>query len=248
MVIIQRHGFPRLNTTLNYMKLQKSISYVSPHCISMGKLWNGIDGFSRTSNWQIGNTLQRSFEDVSSGYGDFDVLESSIAYVSPQWSDVTNSPLSQSSDEQYEGNKKTHVPKVFDDLSERSKDTNFVDISCKLSQHEVENTHKVCKLTIRDTTNIFFPNDLAYFVSPTAEATDCENDVKSENKNDEEEIVTIRDGKIYPQHGLELTQCWKNMSSIPSTCSYLAMIHTVMIDTHTNPPVGEPLLQPNYTT
>ncbi|WMV20519.1 hypothetical protein MTR67_013904 [Solanum verrucosum] len=123
-----------------------------------------------------------------------------------------------------EGNNETNAPKVFDDLSERPTNANSIYISCKLSQLEVMDPHNVCKLTIRDTTEAFFPNDLAYSVSPSAEATDRENDVKSEDKNDEEEIVTIRDGKVYPQHGLGLAQCWKKLSSIPSTCSYPNLI------------------------
>ncbi|KAG5585948.1 hypothetical protein H5410_046382 [Solanum commersonii] len=147
---------------------------------------------------------QSCFEDVSSGYGDFNVLTSDIACVSSQ--------------------QQNHCAQVFDDLSERPTDANSINISCKLSQLEVEDPHKVCKLTIRDTTEASFPYDLAYFVSPTAKATACENDVKSEDKNDEEEIVTIRNGKVYPQHGLGIAQCWKKMSSIPSTCSYPNLI------------------------
>ncbi|KAH0632948.1 hypothetical protein KY284_035734 [Solanum tuberosum] len=65
---------------------------------------------------------QSRFKDASLGYGDFNVLTLNIAYVSPQWSDITNSPLLQCCDEQYEGNNKTNVPKVFIDLSERSND------------------------------------------------------------------------------------------------------------------------------
>ncbi|KAG5616973.1 hypothetical protein H5410_016797 [Solanum commersonii] len=99
---------------------------------------------------------QSHFEDVLSGYGDFN---------------------------QYEGNNKTNVSKVFDDLSERPTDANSIDISCKLSQLEVKDPHN---------------------------ATNRENDVKSEDKNDEEEIVTIRDGK--------------KLSSIPSTFSYPNLI------------------------
>lgn len=75
----------------------------------------------------------------------------------------------------------------------------------------------MCKLIIGDTTE-------ACLVSPNGEATACENDAKSEDKNVEEEIVTIRDGKVYPQHGLGLAQCWKKMSSISSTCSYPNLI------------------------
>ncbi|KAK6777796.1 hypothetical protein RDI58_024514 [Solanum bulbocastanum] len=122
------------------------------------------------------------------------------------------------------GNNKTNVPKVFHDLSKRSKDTNFIDISCKLSQLEVEDPHKVCKLTIRYTTKAYFSNDLEYYVSPTAEETDCDNEAKSEDKNDEEEIVNIRDEKVYPQHELELAQFWKKMFPIPSTCIYPMII------------------------
>ncbi|KAH0752122.1 hypothetical protein KY285_005270 [Solanum tuberosum] len=174
------------------------------------------------NNQQVTSVIdyQSRFEDVSSGYGDFNVLASDIAYVSPQWNDIINSPLPQCCDEKSEGNNKTNAPKVLDDLSERPTDANSIDISCKLSQLEVEDPHKVCKLTIRDTSAAYFPSDLTYSVSPTAEETDCENDAKSEDKNDEEEIATIRDGKVYPQHRLGLAQCWKKMSSIPSTCSY----------------------------
>ncbi|WMV51161.1 hypothetical protein MTR67_044546 [Solanum verrucosum] len=119
---------------------------------------------------------------------------------------------------------KHFTTKVFDDLSERPTDANSINIYCKLSQLEVKDPHKVCKLTIGDTTEAIFPYDLAYSISPTAAATDYENDVKSEDRNDEEEIVTIRNGKVYPQHGLRLAQCWKTMSSIPSTCSYPNLI------------------------
>ncbi|KAG5587405.1 hypothetical protein H5410_047839 [Solanum commersonii] len=85
---------------------------------------------------------QSRFEDASLGYGDFNVPTSDIAYVSLQWSDITNSPLLQCCDEKFEGNNKTNVPKVFDNLSERSKDTSSIDISCKLSRLEVEDQHK----------------------------------------------------------------------------------------------------------
>ncbi|KAH0714558.1 hypothetical protein KY284_007463 [Solanum tuberosum] len=178
------------------------------------------------NNQQVTSVIdyQSRFEEVSSRYGDFNVLASDITYASPQGKDIINSPLPQCCDEQSEGNNKTNAPKVFDDLSERPTDANSIDISCKFSQLEVEDPHKVCKLTIGDTSEAYFPNDLAYSVSPTAEATDCENDAKSEDKNDEEEIVTIRDGKVYPQHGLGLAQCWKKMSSIPSTCIYPNLI------------------------
>ncbi|KAH0678983.1 hypothetical protein KY284_020068 [Solanum tuberosum] len=159
------------------------------HLLNSGQLTSVIDYQSR-------------FEDASLGYGEFNVLKPDIAYVSPQWSDITNSPLPQCCDEQSEGNNKTNVPKVFDDLSERSKDTSSIDISCKLSQLEVEDPHKVCKLTIRYTTEAYFSNDLAYYVSPTAEETDCDNEAKSEYKNDEEEIVTIRDEKDNIQNNL----------------------------------------------
>ncbi|KAG5591843.1 hypothetical protein H5410_042357 [Solanum commersonii] len=152
------------------------------HLLNSGQLTTVIDYQSR-------------FEDASLGYGDFNVLTSDIAYVSPQWSDITNSPLPQCCDEQSEGNNKTNVPKVFDDLSERSKDTSSIDISCKLSH---------LKLTIH-----------------TRCETDCDYEAKSEDKNDEEEIVTIRDGKVDPQHELELAQFWKKMFLIPSTCKLL---------------------------
>ncbi|XP_049388498.1 uncharacterized protein LOC125852858, partial [Solanum stenotomum] len=62
--------------------------------------------------------------------------------------DIINLPFSQSCDEQSEGNNKTNAPKVFDDLSERPTNANFIDISCKLSQLEVKDPHNVCKLTI----------------------------------------------------------------------------------------------------
>ncbi|KAG5581719.1 hypothetical protein H5410_052346 [Solanum commersonii] len=181
------------------------------HLLNSGQLTSVID-------------YQSHFEDASLGYGDFNVLTPDIAYVSPQWSDITNSPLLQCCDEQSEGNNKTNMPKVFDDLSETSKDTSSIDISCKLSQLEVEDPHKVCKLTIRYTTEAYFSNDLAYYVSPTAEETDCDNEAKSEDKNDEEEIVTIRDENFYPQHELELAQFWKKMFPIPSTCNYPMII------------------------
>ncbi|KAH0682530.1 hypothetical protein KY290_021108 [Solanum tuberosum] len=42
---------------------------------------------------------QSRFEDALLGYGDFNVLTPDIAYVSPQWSDITNSPLPQCCDE-----------------------------------------------------------------------------------------------------------------------------------------------------
>uniref|UniRef100_M1CXH7 Uncharacterized protein n=1 Tax=Solanum tuberosum TaxID=4113 RepID=M1CXH7_SOLTU len=104
------------------------------------------------NNQQVTSVIdyQSRFENVSSGYGDFNVLALDIAYVSQQWNDIINSPLPQWCGEQSEGNNKTNAPKVFDDLCERPTYTNSIDISC---QFEVEDPHKCvisfCGLSIK---------------------------------------------------------------------------------------------------
>ncbi|KAH0633170.1 hypothetical protein KY284_035956 [Solanum tuberosum] len=94
---------------------------------------------SQAALYLDGEALECRFENVSSGYGDFNVLALDIAYVSQQWNDIINSPLPQWCGEQSEGNNKTNAPKVFDDLCERPTYTNSIDISC---QFEVEDPHK----------------------------------------------------------------------------------------------------------
>lgn len=64
-----------------------------------------------------------------------------------------------------------NAPKELDDFSKGLTNVNYIDISYNLSQIIIEDPQKVCKLTIGDATEAYFTNDVAYFVSPNAEAT-----------------------------------------------------------------------------
>uniref|UniRef100_M1BNP4 Retrotransposon protein n=1 Tax=Solanum tuberosum TaxID=4113 RepID=M1BNP4_SOLTU len=104
------------------------------------------------------------------------LLFPSHTYVHPQWRNITNSFLSQYKGEQSECKSNTNAHKVFDESSDRHKDANSLCTSSKPIEFFIT------------------PNDLVSFVSKIENS--CGDDVENEDKNDEEEIVTIRNKPI----------------------------------------------------
>ncbi|WMV08174.1 hypothetical protein MTR67_001559 [Solanum verrucosum] len=108
-------------------------------------------------------------------FGESDVLFPSHTYVHPQWSNITNSLLSQHHGEQSECKSNTNARKVFGESSDRHKDA-----------HSLGTSSKPIELFLP-------PNDI---VSSISKVNSCGEDVKNEDKNDEEEIVSIRNKPI----------------------------------------------------
>ncbi|KAG5614809.1 hypothetical protein H5410_014633 [Solanum commersonii] len=108
-------------------------------------------------------------------FGESDLLLPGHIYVHPRWSNITNSLLPHVHGEQLEYKSNANVCKVFDELPGRYKDSNPL---CRSS--------KLIELSIS-------PNDLVNSVSRLAVVSCCNDDAKNEDKNDEEDIVTIRD-------------------------------------------------------
>ncbi|WMV27261.1 hypothetical protein MTR67_020646 [Solanum verrucosum] len=103
-------------------------------------------------------------------FGESDVLFPGCTYVHPRWSNITNSLLSQHHSEQSGCKSNTNARKVFGESSDRHKDA-----------HSLGTSSKPIELFIP-------PNDL---VSSISKVNSCGDDVKNEDKNDEEEIVSI---------------------------------------------------------
>ncbi|WMV45203.1 hypothetical protein MTR67_038588 [Solanum verrucosum] len=117
----------------------------------------------------------QEMKDFIHSFGESDVLFPGRIYFHPQWSNITNSLLSQHHGEQSECKSNTNARKVFGESSDWHKDAHYLDTSNK----HIE---------------IFIlPNDL---VSSVSKVNSCGGDVKNEDKNDEEEIVSIRNKPI----------------------------------------------------
>ncbi|KAH0698080.1 hypothetical protein KY289_015562 [Solanum tuberosum] len=104
------------------------------------------------------------------------LLFPSHTYVHPQWRNITNSLLSQYNGEQSECKLNTNAHKVFGESSDRHKDANSLCTSSKPIEF------------------FFTPNDLVCSISKIENS--CGDDVENEDKNDEEEIVNIRNKPI----------------------------------------------------
>ncbi|KAH0716999.1 hypothetical protein KY290_013560 [Solanum tuberosum] len=103
-------------------------------------------------------------------FGESDILFPGRTYVHPRWSNITNSLLSQHHGEQSGCKSNTNARKVFGESSDIHKDA-----------HSLGTSSKPIELFIP-------PNDL---VSSISKVNSCGDDVKNEDKNDEEEIVSI---------------------------------------------------------
>ncbi|KAH0686320.1 hypothetical protein KY284_016873 [Solanum tuberosum] len=108
--------------------------------------------------------------------GELGLLFPSHTYVHPQWRNITNSLLSQYNGEQSECKSNTNAHKVFDESSDRHKDAKSLCTSSKPIEFFIT------------------PNDLVSSVSKIENS--CGDDFENEDKNDEEEIVTIRNKLI----------------------------------------------------
>ncbi|KAH0712329.1 hypothetical protein KY289_008288 [Solanum tuberosum] len=146
--------------------------------------------------------------------GESGLLFPSHTYVHPQWRNITNSLLSQFNGEQSECKSNTNAHKVFDESSDRHKDANSL---CTFSK-PIE----------------FFitPNDLESYVCKIENS--CGDDVENEDKNDEEEIVTIRNKPIeFVIANANKPSFWIN--SIVSTTYDLSMLDICKaLDDHWN--------------
>ncbi|KAH0672347.1 hypothetical protein KY290_024583 [Solanum tuberosum] len=119
---------------------------------------------------------QNDCEDILSSFGESDVLFSGHTYVHPQWSNITNSFFPHYEKSECKSN--TNVRKVFDELSDRYEDSNPLGTSSKLVELSLSS------------------NDLVNYVSRLAVINGCNDDAKNGDKNDEEEIGTIKDEPI----------------------------------------------------
>ncbi|KAH0729806.1 hypothetical protein KY289_000994 [Solanum tuberosum] len=161
---------------------------------------------------------QNGCEDILSSFGDSDVLFSGHTCVHPQWSNITNSFFPHYEKSECKSN--TNVRKVFDELSDRYEDSNPFGTSSKLVELSLSS------------------NDLVNYVSRLVVINGCNDDAKNGERNDEEEIGTIKDEPIEFVIAIADKPSLYTNSTVTIPCD-LAMfdIHKVL-DNHLNQLIG----------
>ncbi|KAH0753918.1 hypothetical protein KY290_024188 [Solanum tuberosum] len=146
--------------------------------------------------------------------GESGLLFPSHTYVHPQWRNITNSVLSQYNGEQSECKRNTNAHKVFGESSDRHKDANSLCTSSKPIEFFIT------------------PNDLVSSVSKIENS--CGDDVENEDKNEEEEIVSIRNKPIeFVIANANKPSFWIN-SVVSTTCDLSMFDICKALDDHWN--------------